>query len=79
MCLYFNDLYIPDIDECLENTDLCEHDCYNTHGSYVCDCEPGYKIDENDFFCSGKLVVLTNIILVIINIQFSFSPIVIML
>ena len=52
--------YIPDIDECLENIDLCEHDCYNTYGSYVCDCEPGYKIDENDFFCSGKLVVLTS-------------------
>ena len=45
---------ISDIDECSEKIDLCEHDCYNTNGSYVCDCEPGYKIDMSGVFCSGK-------------------------
>ena len=50
-------LYISDIDECSEITDLCEHNCYNTNGSYVCDCKPGYMISDEGFFCSGKIIV----------------------
>ena len=44
-------LSISDINECTNGTNLCEHNCYNTNGSYVCDCEPGYQL-LNELTCS---------------------------
>ena len=44
-------LSISDINECTNGTNLCEHNCYNTNGSYVCDCEPGYQL-SNGLTCS---------------------------
>ena len=45
-------LYISlDINECTNDTHLCEHNCYNTNGSYVCDCQPGYQL-SNGLTCS---------------------------
>ena len=32
-------------------THLCEHNCYNTNGSYVCDCQPGCRL-SNGLNCS---------------------------
>lgn len=34
-----------DIDEC--TSFYCDQDCENTYGSYVCNCFPGYKLDDN--------------------------------
>ncbi|XP_035672719.1 IgGFc-binding protein-like [Branchiostoma floridae] len=36
-----------DVDECAENTHDCDAnaDCTNTHGSYTCQCRPGYTGD----------------------------------
>ncbi|XP_033122076.1 uncharacterized protein LOC117121084 [Anneissia japonica] len=36
-----------DFDECLDESDGCEHVCTNTLGSYVCSCNPGYEL-QND-------------------------------
>ena len=44
-------MFISDINECTNGTNLCEHNCYNTNGSYVCDCEPGYQL-SNGLTCS---------------------------
>ena len=45
-------LYISlDINECL-NVHPCDHTCYNTIGSYTCDCQPGYYLLSNGFTCS---------------------------
>ena len=41
-----------DINECLNESHLCEHSCYNTNGSYVCDCQPGYNLTSNGLSCS---------------------------
>lgn len=42
-----------DIDECQAQTDDCEGICENTIGSFLCSCEPGYQMnDENN--CMGK-------------------------
>ena len=35
-----------DINECINGSHLCEHNCYNTNGSYVCDCQPGYQLSN---------------------------------
>ncbi|VDL61324.1 unnamed protein product [Hymenolepis diminuta] len=37
-----------DIDECLEGTHGCEHNCINTHGSYNCTCRDGYQVSLYD-------------------------------
>ena len=43
-----------DIDECDEDTHNCTQMCTNTIGSYVCSCEPGYRLDLDNAGCSGK-------------------------
>ena len=47
LCCYL----LIDINECLNGTHYCEHNCYNTNGSYVCDCQPGYQL-ANGLSCS---------------------------
>ena len=42
-----------DIDECKENSHLCDHNCYNTNGSYICDCQPGYTMNDTIYSCIG--------------------------
>ena len=44
-------LYV-DIDECL-NTSLCSDHCFNTEGSYHCDCPTGYALQPNQHSCEG--------------------------
>ena len=52
-CSY--DIYIPDINECAEDIDDCEHDCINTEGGYYCMCDDGYlSVGSN---CSGMYIV----------------------
>ncbi len=49
-------MYI-DIDECAEGTDECDEYCYNTIGSYSCDCTsagPGYRLHGDGTTCESK-------------------------
>lgn len=41
-----------DIDECVENVP-CSQICVNTKGSYKCQCQPGYTL-ENHTFCKAN-------------------------
>ena len=46
-----------DIDECAEGTDECDEYCYNTVGSYSCDCTtagPGYRLHSDGTTCESK-------------------------
>lgn len=52
-------LYPTDINECL-NTNLCEHTCYNTIGSYNCDCQAGFELSINGLSCSDINECLSN-------------------
>ena len=54
--LYIN---IPhtDIDECAENSSLCEHICNNTEGNYTCDCDEGYELNSNGYSCTGEAML----------------------
>ena len=55
-----------DINECSNsNTDQCSNTCINTIGSYVCDCNIGYVLDDNGVNCIGKLVRLINLMFLI--------------
>ena len=40
-----------DIDECVESTSGCTHICTNTHGSYSCSCNPGYRLASDRHSC----------------------------
>ena len=57
MCSYVQRSYrhfvLTDINECTEDTDDCSHDCYDTVGSYLCDCPTGYELDTDEVNCIG--------------------------
>ena len=42
-----------DIDECSAGTDMCDHICQNTPGSYTCSCRSGYSLSQNGRTCVG--------------------------
>ena len=44
-------LCLVDIDECSVGTAVCEQNCTNIPGSYVCGCGEGYY--ESGFNCIG--------------------------
>ena len=43
-----------DINECTLMTDSCQHECINTVGSYICDCNVGYMLNPNGLYCTGE-------------------------
>ena len=49
-------LCLIDIDECDLEIDLCEHKCFNSKGSYYCQCNHGYNLEENSYNCTGIFV-----------------------
>ena len=51
MCYYT----IPDIDECLTDNGGCPETCENTDGSYRCSCWEGYKLDNDNYTCIGRI------------------------
>ena len=42
-----------DINECTTDNGGCDHTCINEAGSYHCDCEDGFELDEDLHGCSG--------------------------
>ena len=51
-CHALNIIIFPDIDECRRNNGGCQSVCSNLPGSYVCSCEPGFKLRRNGRSCS---------------------------
>lgn len=43
-----------DVNECLKYTRLCEHQCRNTYGSYLCTCPPGSRLREDKRTCHSS-------------------------
>ena len=46
-----------DVDDCM--TGVCDHNCNNTHGGYVCSCNVGYTLDVNLSSCNGEYTYST--------------------
>ena len=42
-----------DINECGDINGGCQHSCKNTFGSYICSCDPGYLLLEDNSTCEG--------------------------
>ena len=47
---------ISDINECMSPLSVCEHSCENAAGSFKCVCERGYKLNEDERSCDGKIL-----------------------
>lgn len=45
------------INECFEDSHLCEQNCTNTYSSYFCSCDTGYTLAINGFSCTSKGVL----------------------
>ena len=52
-----NHVIIVDINECVEDTDGCAHQCTNTIGSYFCTCNTGYSLDSDQHGCIGEFII----------------------
>ena len=47
-----NHNFLTDINEC-NNNSTCDHRCTNTIGSFICECNPGYQLNDDLMTCSG--------------------------
>ena len=47
---------IIDVDECADGTNGCNQYCTNTYGSYLCYCNAGYELHDNQKSCEGKRI-----------------------
>ena len=45
--------YNLDVNECASNNGGCSHTCNNTDGSFVCSCDNGYRLDNDELGCLG--------------------------
>ena len=44
-----------DIDECSDGINNCNQLCINTFGSYLCNCQTGYKLNSDNYTCIGMI------------------------
>ena len=51
---YDNTFKNADINECDQNNGKCSQICFNEVGSYVCECQNGYQLDQTGLNCDGK-------------------------
>lgn len=52
-------IQITDIDECQEGTHLCSQTCTNTNGSYMCQCQEGFRLGgSNGADCNGTFKII---------------------
>ena len=52
MCICFASSL--DIDECDEDISGCSQTCNNTIGSFVCGCEEGFYLNDDEKTCMSK-------------------------
>ena len=53
---YYNITFLClDIDECAENLHICDQICRNDVGSYHCDCQDGFKLNDDLHSCPGDI------------------------
>ena len=51
----FLSIFVPDINECLNNNGGCDQTCTNSIGSYSCSCNIGFVLAPDEHSCYGKL------------------------
>ncbi len=56
--LGINYVSLTDNNECSVNNGDCEHTCTNTEGNFICSCNTGYSLDDNERNCTGECNIL---------------------
>ncbi|XP_061182283.1 mucin-like protein [Saccostrea echinata] len=51
--LHENGKNCTDIDECRVQPSVCQQNCKNVNGSFLCSCSPGYTLNEDKTSCTG--------------------------
>ena len=59
MFIAFNFCFHVDVNECFDDASVCEQECANTQGSYVCSCRAGYRLQAAGR-CAGTSLPLYN-------------------
>lgn len=54
MCVCLTNL---DIDECGNQNSPCEQQCRNTNGSFECECNEGFLLNQDGISCRGKRTI----------------------
>ena len=44
---------LTDINECSDGTHNCSQICTNTPGSFICECNNGFLLDNDEATCNG--------------------------
>lgn len=44
----------PDVDECTVVNGGCQQGCVNTHGSFYCQCQAGFRLHADGRTCIGE-------------------------
>ena len=53
VCMWMTRNFYVDVDECMEDSDRCVHNCQNTEGSYTCNCSEGFLLGNDGYSCIG--------------------------
>lgn len=56
--LVFMRVVFLDLDECVEQTHLCQQACENTLGSYRCRCNPGFQLSPDRTSCFSEWITV---------------------
>ena len=65
-----NGLSCSDINECNTDNGGCSQVCINQVGSYYCQCNNGYTLDDDGHGCTGMIVLITlNVYITTIDID----------
>ena len=50
--MYMSFIIIVDINECNSNNGGCNQNCINENGSFHCECDIGYTLDDDGLRCT---------------------------
>ena len=51
-CVKYLCLSLVDIDECTDS--ICDQNCTNIVGSFICGCNAGFELDSDGQTCNGQ-------------------------
>lgn len=54
--LYRQFINVSDVNECQDDNGGCEHLCFNSPGSYYCQCKDGFRLSDNLRSCTGNQI-----------------------